>query len=71
MGLCESSGARASCFTLSPFWKNIEKSMPKGTPKVIVDAERHRRTPRTLAVESKALESKKSADIGGISAEKC
>ena len=38
--------------------------MQKGSSKVIVDAERHRRTPRTLAVESKALESKKSADIG-------
>ena len=32
--------------------------MPKGTTKVIVDAERHRRTPWTLAVKSKAMESK-------------
>ena len=44
--------------------------MPKGIPKIIVDAERHRRTPWTLAVESKALESKKSADIGCTGAEK-
>ena len=44
--------------------------MPKRTSKVIVDAERHRRTPWTLALESKAIESKKSADIGGTGAEK-
>ena len=44
--------------------------MQKGTSKVIADAERHRRTPWTLAVESKAIESKKSADIGGPGAEK-
>ena len=42
----------------------------KRRPKIIADAERHRRTPRTLAVESKALESKKSADIGCTGAEK-
>ena len=24
MGLCESSGARASCFTLSPFWNKLK-----------------------------------------------
>ena len=52
------------------FSKKAEKSMPKGTSKVIVDAERHRRTPWTLAVESKASESKKSADIGGTGVEK-
>ena len=31
--------------------------MPKWLPKVIADAERHRRTPRTLATWSKAVES--------------
>ena len=50
--------------------QKVGKSMAKGSPKVIVDAERHRRTPWTLAVESKAIESKKSADIGGTGAEK-
>ena len=40
--------------------------MQKGTSKVIADAERHRRTPWTLAVESKAIKGMKSADIGGI-----
>ena len=44
--------------------------MPKVTSKIIVDAERHRRTPWTLAVESNAIESKKSADIGGTGVEK-
>ena len=48
----------------------VGKSMPKGTSKVIVDAERHRRTPWTLAVESKASESNKSADIGDTGVEK-
>ena len=57
-------------FTLSPFLKKIENRCQQGS-QIIVDAERHRRTPWTLAVESKALESKKSADIGRISAEKC
>ena len=55
---------------LSPFSKKIEKTMPKGTSKVIVDAERHRRTPWTPGVESNAIESKKSVDIGGTRAEK-
>ena len=54
----------------SLFSKKVEKSMPKVISKAIVDAERHRRTPWTLAVESKAIESKKSADIGGTGAEK-
>ena len=36
----------------------------------IVDAERHRRTPRTLATWSKTFESKKSADIGDTGTEK-
>ena len=49
--------------------QKVGKSIPKGRPKVIVDAERHRRTPSTLAAESKAIESKKSADIGGTGAE--
>ena len=31
--------------------KKVEKSIPKGTPKFISDAERHRRTPRTLATD--------------------
>ena len=44
--------------------------MEKRTSKIIVDAERHRRTPWTLAVESKAIESKKSAGIGDNGAEK-
>jgi hypothetical protein len=35
----------------------------------IADAERHRRTPWTLAVESKAINGMKSADIGGIDEE--
>ena len=43
--------------------RKVEKSVPKGTSKVIVDAERHRRTPWTLAVESKQIESKNSADV--------
>ena len=42
----------------------------KGRTKIIADAERHRRTPWTLAVESKAIESKKSADIGDNGEEK-
>ena len=29
--------------------------MAKGTPKVIVDAERHRRTPRLSAISGKAI----------------
>ena len=44
--------------------EKYRKIFAKWLPKVIVDAERHRRTPWTLAVESKAIESKKSADIG-------
>ena len=40
----------------------FEKSIQKARQKNIADAERHRRTPRTLAVESK--EAKKSVDIG-------
>ena len=36
--------------------QKVGKSMPKGISKVILDAERHRRTPWTLAVESKAIE---------------
>ena len=32
--LCESPCARATCNTLSPFSKNIEKSMPEGLLKV-------------------------------------
>jgi hypothetical protein len=36
--------------------EKVEKSMPKGTSKVIADAGRHRRTPWTLAVESKTIE---------------
>ena len=43
--------------------------MQKGTLKVIADAERHRRTPWTLAVESKAIKGMKSADIGGTGEE--
>jgi hypothetical protein len=50
--------------------KNDEKPMPKGTSQIIADAERHRRTPWTLAVESKAIEGMKSADIGGTGEEK-
>ena len=38
-------------------------------PKVIVDAERHRRTPRTPAIDGKMVKSKASADIGDIGAE--
>ena len=34
----------------------MEKSMPKGTSKVIVDAERHRRTPRLPAISGKAID---------------
>jgi hypothetical protein len=44
--------------------------MPKWLPKVIVDAERHRRTPKTPARGSKAVESEKLADIGDTFAEK-
>ena len=44
--------------------------MKKRISKIIVDAERHRRTPWTLAVESNALESKESAEIGCTGAEK-
>ena len=35
--------------------QKVGKSMPKGTPKVIVDAERHRRTPRLSATSGKAI----------------
>ena len=43
--------------TLSPFPKKVEKSMQIGTPKVIiVDAERHRRTPRLSAISGKAID---------------
>ena len=38
--------------------------------KNIVDAERHRRTPRILVTGSKMFESKKSADIGDTGVEK-
>ena len=34
-----------------------------------VDAERHRRTPRTPAIDGKMIESKTSADIGDIGTE--
>ena len=40
------------------------KSMKKGTSTIIVDAERHRRTPWTPADESKSIRGEKSADIG-------
>ena len=39
--------------------------MRKGRPEVIADAGRHRRTPWTLAVESKAIKGMTSAYIGG------
>ena len=43
--------------TLSASSKKLEKSMPDGTPKVvIVDAERHRRTPRLSAISGKAID---------------
>ena len=45
----------AADFTLSPFLKKVEKSMPKGRLKVIVNAERHRRTPRLLAISGGAI----------------
>ena len=51
-------------------FEKIRKIDAKRWAKSHVDAERHRRTPWTLAVESKALESKKSADIGCTGAEK-
>ena len=44
--------------------EKIERSLQKGKSKVIADAERHRRTPWTLAVESKMIEGMKSAGIG-------
>ena len=40
--------------------------MPKWLSKVIVDAERHRRTPWTPAIDGKMVGSKASADIGDI-----
>ena len=46
-------------------WVRNRKTYQKN----IVDAERHRRTPWTLAVWSKAIESMKSADIGDTDAE--
>ena len=54
----------------SLFSKKVEKSMPKGTSKVIVDAERHRRTPWTPADESKSIRGEKSADIGDTGGKK-
>ena len=36
-------------------FKKIKKSMQKGTHKDIVDAERHRRTPRLSAISGKAI----------------
>ena len=38
-----------------PFSKKVEESMPKGISEVIVDAERHRRTPRPLAISGKTI----------------
>ena len=49
--------------------EKVRKSMPKWLPKVVVDAERHRRTPRTPLIGGKMVESKTSADIGDIGAE--
>ena len=42
---------------------------PKILQKSIVDAERHRRTPRTPVTDGQMVESKASADIGDIGAE--
>ena len=39
----------------SLFSKKVEKSMPKGISKVIVDAKRHRRTPRPWAISGKTI----------------
>ena len=49
--------------------EKVGKSTPKWLPKGIVDAERHRRTPRTPVTDGKMVESKTSADIGDIGAE--
>ena len=40
------------------------------TPKIIVDAERHRRTPRTPAIDGKMFESKTSATLAQKAVEK-
>ena len=43
--------------------------MQKGRSKTIADAERHRRTPRTLAIKIRAIKSMKLAGIGAIDEE--
>ena len=51
------------------FGKNRKNDAEKA-PKVIVDAERHRRTPRIPVTGSKMFESKKSVDSGDTGVEK-